>query len=91
MFIAVAILIFLMIFIVPKFKEMFANTDQELPLISKIVFGTSEFMLARPFVVPIDDALAALDTGAVANALLVNALQWLARHRARLRALLKAA
>ena len=52
MFIAVAILIFLMIFIVPKFKEMFANTDQELPLISKIVFGTSEFMLARPFVVP---------------------------------------
>lgn len=45
----------------------------------------------RPFVVPIDDALAALDTGAVANALLVNALQWLARHRTRLRALLKAA
>ena len=47
MFIAVAILVFLMIFIVPKFKEMFANTDQELPLISKIVFGTSEFFLAR--------------------------------------------
>lgn len=52
MFIAVAILIFLMIFIVPKFKEMFANTDQELPLISKIVFGTSEFFLARPLFVP---------------------------------------
>jgi type IV pilus assembly protein PilC len=52
MFIAVAILIFLMIFIVPKFKEMFANTDQELPLISQIVFGTSEFFLARPFVLP---------------------------------------
>jgi type IV pilus assembly protein PilC len=46
MFIAVAILVFLMIFIVPKFKEMFANTDQDLPLISKIVFGTSEFFLA---------------------------------------------
>ena len=45
MFIAVAILIFLMIFIVPKFKEMFANTDQQLPLISQIVFGTSEFLL----------------------------------------------
>jgi type IV pilus assembly protein PilC len=45
MFIAVAILVFLMIFIVPKFKEMFANTDQELPTISKIVFGTSEFFL----------------------------------------------
>jgi type IV pilus assembly protein PilC len=52
MFIAVAILIFLMIFIVPKFKEMFANTDQELPLISQIVFGTSEFFLARPLIVP---------------------------------------
>ena len=52
MFIAVAILVFLMIVIVPKFKEMFANTDQELPLISKIVFGTSEFFLARPLIVP---------------------------------------
>jgi type IV pilus assembly protein PilC len=52
MFIAVAILVFLMIFIVPKFKEMFANTDQDLPLISKIVFGTSEFFLARPLFVP---------------------------------------
>jgi type IV pilus assembly protein PilC len=52
MFIAVAILVFLMIFIVPKFKEMFANTDQELPLISQIVFGTSEFFLKQsiPFV-----------------------------------------
>jgi len=52
MFIAVAILVFLMIFIVPKFKEMFANTDSELPLISKIVFGMSEFFLARPLFVP---------------------------------------
>jgi type IV pilus assembly protein PilC len=45
MFIAVAILVFLMIFIVPKFKEMFSNTDQELPMISQIVFGTSEFFI----------------------------------------------
>ena len=52
MFIAVAILVFLMIFIVPKFKEMFSSTDSELPLISKIVFGMSEFFLARPLVVP---------------------------------------
>ena len=52
MFIAVAILVFLMIFIVPKFKEMFTSTDQELPLISQIVFGTSEFFLARPLFVP---------------------------------------
>ena len=56
MFIAVAILIFLMIFIVPKFKEMFANTDQELPLISQIVFGTSEFFL-RTTVGPIPNVV----------------------------------
>lgn len=52
MFIAVAILVFLMIFIVPKFKEMFQETDEELPLISQIVFGLSEFMLTRSFIVP---------------------------------------
>jgi type IV pilus assembly protein PilC len=52
MFIAVAILVFLMIFIVPKFKEMFATTDSELPMISKIVFGTSQFFLDRPLFVP---------------------------------------
>jgi len=48
MFIAVAILIFLMIFIVPKFKEMFEGTNESLPLISQIVFGFSEFCLGRP-------------------------------------------
>ena len=52
MFIAIAILVFLMIFIVPKFKEMFSDTDSELPLISKIVFGMSEFFLSRPLFVP---------------------------------------
>jgi len=52
MFIAVAILVFLMIFIVPKFKEMFASTESTLPLISRIVFGTSEFFLATTLHVP---------------------------------------
>jgi type IV pilus assembly protein PilC len=53
MFIAVAILVFLMIFIVPKFKEMFVEMgDAQLPLISQIVFGVSEFFIARPFVLP---------------------------------------
>ncbi|MFZ9935835.1 MAG: type II secretion system F family protein [Luteolibacter sp.] len=52
MFIAVAILVFLMIFIVPKFKEMFADTDQELPMISQIVFGTSEFLIKSSFILP---------------------------------------
>lgn len=48
MFIAVAILIFLMVFIVPKFKEMFSETDSDLPLISQLVFGFSEFCLNNP-------------------------------------------
>ena len=46
MFIAVAILVFLMLFIVPKFKAMFEEMgDAELPMISKVVFGASEFFL----------------------------------------------
>lgn len=53
MFIAVAILTFLMLFIVPKFKEMFEDMgDQALPTISKVVFGFSEFMLNRPYFLP---------------------------------------
>jgi ADP-ribose diphosphatase len=39
----------------------------------------------RPFVVSIDDALAALEQGQVANGLMITALQWLALHRGRLR------
>ncbi len=45
--IAVLILTFLMIVIVPKFKKMFTDMEVELPLISKIVFNASNFMLAR--------------------------------------------
>ncbi|MFU8892622.1 MAG: type II secretion system F family protein [Luteolibacter sp.] len=52
MFIAVGILVFLMIFIVPQFREMFSDTGDDLPMISQIVFGLSEFMLSGPFVVP---------------------------------------
>jgi len=47
MLIAVGILTFLMIFIVPKFKEMFTENEQTLPLISQIVFGASEFCLKQ--------------------------------------------
>lgn len=52
MFIAVAILIFLMIFIVPRFEAMFAEGETELPMISQIVFGTSKFFIDRPLFVP---------------------------------------
>lgn len=53
MCIAVFILTFLMIFIVPRFKEMFADMGNvELPLISKIVFNASGFLMTTsvPFV-----------------------------------------
>lgn len=53
MFIAVAIVTFLMLFIVPKFKEMFNDmAGAELPKISQVVFGFSEFMMARPVIAP---------------------------------------
>ena len=42
-----------MLFIVPKFKEMFNEMgDADLPKISQIVFGFSEFMLNRAYFVP---------------------------------------
>jgi type IV pilus assembly protein PilC len=53
MFIAVAIVTFLMLFIVPKFKEMFSEmSGAELPKISQIVFGFSDTMLRRSFILP---------------------------------------
>lgn len=45
--IACGLVIFLMIFIVPKFQEMFTEVGSSLPLISQIVFGFSEFCLSR--------------------------------------------
>lgn len=42
LFIAVGILIFLMLVIVPKFKEMFAGQGMELPALSEFVFNFSD-------------------------------------------------
>lgn len=52
LFIAAAILVFLMLFIVPKFKEMFAEQGGDLPTISRIVFNASDNMLKTSFVLP---------------------------------------
>lgn len=54
LFIAVAIMTFLMLFIVPKFRKMFDEMGDgaELPAISEFVFGFSDAMLARPAVLP---------------------------------------
>lgn len=46
LFIAVSIMLFLMLVIVPKFKDMFASMgNAELPAISRIVFGFSEGLI----------------------------------------------
>lgn len=52
LFIAAAILVFLMLFIVPKFREMFAEQGGQLPTISRIVFGMSENMMKSSFLLP---------------------------------------
>lgn len=53
MFIAVGILVFLMLVIVPRFKEMFANQPgSELPAISQFVFGFSENMISNTMGLP---------------------------------------
>ncbi len=48
MFIAVAILVFLMIVIVPEFEKMFDDNEADLPPLSQVVFGFSRFCLATP-------------------------------------------
>ena len=48
--IAVGILVFLMLVVVPQFKEMFAG--RPLPALSKFVFNFSEICMANPLVVP---------------------------------------
>ena len=64
MFIAVAILTFLMLFIVPRFRDMFADMGgQELPWISRFVFGFSDWMLARPLLLPNSVWLLAIAVG----------------------------
>lgn len=56
MFIAVAILVFLMLVIVPKFKEMFANSDSELPWISQFVFNLSDWFIGSSIIPGIPNA-----------------------------------
>ena len=51
LFIAIGILVFLMLFIVPKFREMFQDQG-DLPLISEIVFNASGNMISTSFLLP---------------------------------------
>ncbi len=44
-FLAVGAVIFLMLFFIPKFKTLFEDFQAALPLITRIVVGTSEFLM----------------------------------------------
>ncbi len=68
MVIAVGILIFLMLVIVPKFKEMFEGQNMELPAISEFVFGFSDSCMADSMIPYVPNAvviLAAVAAGIV--------------------------
>ena len=41
---ALAVLVFLLVFFIPRFKMMFAGFGAELPLLTRIIVGTSELM-----------------------------------------------
>lgn len=53
---AVGILTFLMVFIVPKFREMFDGLGNELPAFSRAVFAASDFMISSS-IGPIPNAI----------------------------------
>ncbi len=57
MVIAVGILIFLMLVIVPKFKTMFQDQNMELPLISEIVFNFSDACMADDLIPVVPNAV----------------------------------
>ncbi len=44
LFLALAVLVFLLVFFIPRFKMMFAGFGAELPLLTRIIVGTSELM-----------------------------------------------
>ncbi len=52
LFIAVGIMIFLLLVIVPKFQGMFKDMGIELPMISKFVFGLSSWFFEAPLFIP---------------------------------------
>ena len=44
-FLLVAVVSAMMVYVIPKLKELFASTKGELPLVTKIVVGLSDFMV----------------------------------------------
>jgi type II secretory pathway component PulF len=46
LFLATAVLVFLLVFFIPKFKLMFAGFNATLPVITQIIVGISDFMVS---------------------------------------------
>ncbi len=53
LFITVSILIFLMVVVVPRFRQMFDGQDIQMPAISTFVFGFSDMMLKTVLFLPV--------------------------------------
>ena len=68
MVIAVGILVFLMLVIVPKFKEMFAGQNMELPKFSQFVFNFSDNCMADSVIPFVPNAVLAIVLIAVGTA-----------------------
>lgn len=47
----IAVIFAMMVFVVPKLTQLFENSGAELPLITKIVVGLSDFMVNQKFVI----------------------------------------
>src|SRR5688572_9567206 len=46
LFLALAVLVFLLVFFIPRFKTIFAGSNATLPLITQIIVGVSDFMVS---------------------------------------------
>lgn len=50
LFVAILVIIAVMLFVMPNFKEMFADMGTELPMMTKLMIGCSEFMLEKWYI-----------------------------------------
>src|SRR3954469_15347180 len=44
LFLAISVLIFLLVFFIPRFQTLFAGFDAKLPMITQIIVGISDFV-----------------------------------------------
>ncbi|MBD3360695.1 hypothetical protein GF366_02735, partial [Candidatus Peregrinibacteria bacterium] len=49
----IAVVVAMMIFVIPRLKELFAATGGELPLITRIVVGLSDFMVGQKYIMAV--------------------------------------